>query len=283
MIAHQTVKRQECQLPPCGFHAGDTNLRRYVGNNPTNQTDPSGEAPPETEDIKGNQYGNWKITQVNRSLIEGPYESFAKITFIPAKGMVNATTIGFVQISQLTTGKGEPIVDKSIGKGRFRATKDGWILDRMDGKNSGWYGYGNDGKVEVLMGTGIKGDRTITTIVPGSSPDPNKEAVLEDVPGDYDPTNPNKAPRVDTVFRFQTFAVARAGKDKGKIYGGISWGFKVDEFGRLTSLGREFLPKPGEILAQAVRLWDDQAKGPEDRRNSKNQLPLGPDVVLPPN
>lgn len=26
----------------CGFRGGDTNLRRYVGNNPTNVVDPSG-------------------------------------------------------------------------------------------------------------------------------------------------------------------------------------------------------------------------------------------------
>jgi hypothetical protein len=36
------MKRHEMDQEPCGFNAGDPNVRRYVGNDPVNATDPSG-------------------------------------------------------------------------------------------------------------------------------------------------------------------------------------------------------------------------------------------------
>jgi hypothetical protein len=36
--------RRLVDASPCGFNAGDTNLYRYVGNDPTNATDPTGQA-----------------------------------------------------------------------------------------------------------------------------------------------------------------------------------------------------------------------------------------------
>ena len=51
---------------PLGFAGGDTNLKRYCGNSPTNATDPSGLAPP--PGTKKNHYdgvGEWKFTSVD--------------------------------------------------------------------------------------------------------------------------------------------------------------------------------------------------------------------------
>ncbi len=45
----------ERNQPPLGFAAGDANLYRYVGNSPTNATDPSGLAPGTAESIKSGQ------------------------------------------------------------------------------------------------------------------------------------------------------------------------------------------------------------------------------------
>jgi hypothetical protein len=42
MIDTKERTRRVNKLPACGFAAGDPNLGRYVGNNPTNATDPSG-------------------------------------------------------------------------------------------------------------------------------------------------------------------------------------------------------------------------------------------------
>jgi hypothetical protein len=123
----------------------------------------------------------------------------------------------------------------------------------------------------------LTGDKKITTVRPGSSPK-LQNAVLEDIPGDYDPENPNKPGLRDVVCRFQTYAVAKAGPDKGKIYGGISWGFQVDVDGNVTSLPRKFIATPTDVFKQAVKRWDEQAVGPIERRNSDKQMPLGPDI-----
>ena len=49
---------------PLGFAAGDTNVSRYVGNGPTNATDPSGLQPPPAQNAAPkafpNDFGQWK-------------------------------------------------------------------------------------------------------------------------------------------------------------------------------------------------------------------------------
>ncbi len=53
---------------PMGFAGGDTNLRRYVGNSPTNYTDPSGLAPPYMGDLDG---GNMVLAPPPRPVTSG--------------------------------------------------------------------------------------------------------------------------------------------------------------------------------------------------------------------
>src|SRR5262245_2655320 len=62
--------RLEMRLPesayqPCGFAAGDTNLYRYVGNAPTNATDPSG--------LKDYKLGDVPDPKISADVGSGPW------------------------------------------------------------------------------------------------------------------------------------------------------------------------------------------------------------------
>ena len=74
---------------PSGFEAGDSNLYRYVGNDPTNEVDPSGLEPPNKSTVVDISTG--VVTQVNKQTsyppvtlpgtsnpMDGPCASFAK-------------------------------------------------------------------------------------------------------------------------------------------------------------------------------------------------------------
>jgi uncharacterized protein RhaS with RHS repeats len=235
------------------------------------------EAPPKTQNVKGNQYGDWKITQENESDVLGPYESRVTIEFIPNIAKVKSTEIAFIQIVRiLDTKTGQSVGENRLGKAAVaRMTAEGWHVDRQSNKKYGWYGYGNDGKPEEEKNVGLHGV-DVMPVSPGSSPKPYKTAVLKDFPGD-----PNKTPAIHKQFEFETYAIAKAGKDKGTIYGGLSWGFRVEALSKMTSLPRSFLKQPSGQFKAAIALWDKQAKGPANMRNDPNQVPLGPDITFP--
>jgi RHS repeat-associated protein len=185
---------------PLGFDAGDANLYRYVGNEPTDVTDPSGLAapPPGPERIRGNRFGDWTISQVGINaplfgLATGDdadnWGSLAKITFTPAPGAVTADTVGFIQIVRITMVKvDDPAQKKDMThrgpeKTKHRITRKGWAVDRQP-RIFGWYGCDDTGEPEKPkkpLG------RPITPWRPGNGKRP---AVLEDVPSGPEP-DPN--------------------------------------------------------------------------------------------
>src|SRR5947209_1976590 len=102
---------------PVGFQAGDADLYRYVENGPVNGIDPFGwqKKPAPSEMIKGNQYGNWKITQENEWDLTGPFESRVRIEFIPNKATVKSSKIVFVQIVRIIgVITGEPVENEKL-------------------------------------------------------------------------------------------------------------------------------------------------------------------------
>ena len=82
-------------------------------------------------------------------------------------------------------------------------------------------------------------------------------------------------------WEFETYAIAKSGPDKGKIYGGISWGFEADSLARVTSLARSFIKTPTAEFKAAVAQWDAQANGPASGRTTSDQAPLGPVITFP--
>jgi len=269
----------------------------YADNNPPNETDPSGltasqsmmphrqiylspspfKQSPKTEDIDGNKYGNWKISQENESDVLGPYESRVTINFIPNKEVVNATEIAFVSIIRIVNLKsGKSVAPDRLGKPQsLRITEDYWFVDIKEGRKLGWYTYDNNGTPEIFENVGLKKDK-VQGVSPGSSPLPHKNAVFTDYPGDS-----NDTPTTNVSFQFETYAIAKTGKDKGTIYGGISWGFDVLGLSKMISHHRRFISTPSPQFENAVKLWDKQASGPVDKRNDPAQVPLGPDIKFP--
>jgi len=60
----------------------------------------------------------------------------------------------------------------------------------------------------------------------------------------------------EQIWSFETFAIAKTGTQAGKVYGGISWGIKIDKTGHVTSMGIEFLPNPTQEFNDAVSQWN---------------------------
>jgi hypothetical protein len=212
---------------------------------------PSNSAPvTETEAM-----GKFKVDQTNNSASKAgdPYSSDIKVTFSPNAKKVNSSEIAFVQNVRVIDKKTNKSVDPRDNF-KNRKTKDEYTIDRLDDKKFGWYGYNNDGT-------------TGSTISPGSAPTPLKDAVLTDKPQWNIP---------DTSWDFETSAIAKSGTDAGKVYGAVTWGFAVDKDNKLSSHPVAETVKPSTQFDDAVKAWNDQAAGPEAKRNHKDQQALGP-------
>ena len=200
-------------------------------------------------------YGTWKLAQtLNSAGTPGDaYSSPVTITFSPNAKTVDSTEIAFVQNVRFgDTGKG----NSRDTRPNFtnRRTAAGWTVDRIPGRSQGWYGYNNDGKPSG-------------TVTPGSAPTPLKDATLSDTPSWNQP---------DTTWEFETAAIAKAGKDTGKVYGTLTWGFTVDAANKLTAIKEQSHVKTSTEFNDAVKAWNTQAKGAEGDRNHKDQAELGP-------
>jgi RHS repeat-associated protein len=258
------------QIDPIGFGGGDLDLYRDVKDSPLSSTDSWGlqqgspyhphkpgdppNYPVLTKPLSPispyhlwqplrliptgmalvSQYGTWSYKQTNKNYppdmpVGGTYESSMSITFAPKKSTVNACVIDFVQILKIVETD-----DGSIHSGdRFtydqRMTKLGWVVDSR-------------------VSDGFTGAATVQT---GSSPDPYREAQFKDTPQGGDIL-------FQTNWMFETFAVAKAGKDKGKVYGGLEWGFDVNQEGVLQSHNVYYLRGPTPEFNEAVAAYNVQ-------------------------
>jgi RHS repeat-associated protein len=266
-----TVTGRWMEEDPIAFDAGDSNLYRYGFNDATNMSDSTGDVA-ESEPIRGNTEGKWEIVQKNVSDLAAGYESFVTLTFLPNDNSVDSTEIAFIQICRIVYDDGTVATGKELlDKQEFRQGGDGWSVDRQP-KKYAWLGYDDRGKPEAAYTVKVRTKRIITPVVPGkSSRTGTTPAVLQDVPGDEAKLG---APRVKLTFEFETYAVAKAGKEKGKVYGGVYWGFHVDGLARMTSLKRRFLDPPTPEFRRSVMLWNAQANGPKAQRTVPDQEPL---------
>ena len=134
-----------------------------------------------------------------------------------------------------------------------RVTPSGYMVDVEPTFDFGFYGFGNNGLVRA--GYGNPGDST-----------GNKPALLQDTPH----SGQNE---LNCTYSFETWAVAKTGKDGGIILSGISWGLTVKN-GIVTSSKIVPLFDPGQ-LQLAVQAWNQQALGITKPPNSPNQQPFG--------
>ena len=215
----------------------------------TNGTDPGlfaeeqKQKVPEKQRIAGGDFGDWEITQKNHFQVLADYDSDVVIQFIPNKEKVNSTEIAFVQIFKISDSKTGAIMTALGPKGSGgRMTRSGWAVDRQPNKYA-WFGYADNGKpAPVIKGLGINEDIDVVGVVPGSSPNPFKPAVLHVVP-----QNPKGNVYTNTIDWFETYAIAKSGIDEGTIYGGLKWGFTLDALAKVTSLKRQSIDDPSAI------------------------------------
>jgi hypothetical protein len=179
------------------------------------------------------------------------YEYSMKIKFKPEVAAVKADSIAFIQRVRLVDTKTGANKDWDQVN-RERATTRQSSIDRIPGKDQGWYGVANDLTDQGNLQTWVRGGT-------------KTEAFMTDAPGAAIP---------DTTWEFETAAVSRSGPDTGTVYGVITWGFTVDDKLKVTGMPNLTFNKPTSDFSAAIATWNKQAKGPAAKRTSPNQAEL---------
>jgi hypothetical protein len=177
-----------------------------------------------------------------------PFKFRFETTFTPLAAAVDADEIAFIQtVRNVSSTSGA----NTSPYGTKRMTPDHSKVDRLTGREQGWYGM-NDNET---------GGATLRPWVKGSA-DP---AWTRDTPSAVD-TNED--------WHFETAVVCRKGADAGKVYAVITWGFTIDDKLKITPKAHKVWNKPTDEFMKSVEAWNTQASGPEADRNAPGQKPL---------
>lgn len=212
-----------------------------------------GVAPAKT--AAGAAYGTLETKVVERTDGDaGAGKSYAykiEITFLPDTAVVNADEIAFIQTVRLVdTTTGANMDPEETNKKRMRS--DATSVDRLGGREQGWYGMTDAG------GGG-------STLRAWKKDDPTKPAFMMDRPS-WNVGN--------TTWPFETSVVCRTGTDAGKVYATVTWGFRVGADLKIVESARVVTNKQSEGFTDAVAKWNAQAAGPEADRNAPGQKSL---------
>jgi hypothetical protein len=121
--------------------------------------------------------------------------------------------------------------------GTKRMLPDFTKVDRLTGREQGWYGLNDD---NTTSGTAIVWKKG------GTDP----KAYLNDTPSFPD------GPR---DFSFESAVVARKGTDVGKVYAVVTWGFTVDANLKVTPKKTRVFNQETTHFSDAVGKWNEQA------------------------
>jgi hypothetical protein len=211
---------------------------------------------PEKEQEPGQGYG--KVKFKNTFIEDGdatttPRKSARygfEISFMPNYLTIgSAEEIGFIQnvrVVDLDTG-----VNRAAN-GANRLASDLWHVDRLDGKEHGWYGMTDAGG----------GGKTLKV---WQKSDWDEPAWMRDIPS---------RTRGNIQFQAETAIVCRKGFHAGKVYATVHWGFEIDKNLVVSPYETEVFNKESEAFRDAVDAWNAQAAGPVGSRSSPNQHPL---------
>jgi len=207
---------------PDGFAAGDADLYRFVGNDPTNATDPTGlqrvdaNAPSQEGSFVGSEGTlSWSITAVDNKGIQffGAGVT-AEITFHP-NDENKSKNISFIQVVRVTLGGA--LVYPGVGASYYSQfdSSTGWRVDHIQGESDPYYGA-RPGKGMLWIDEGGRSR-------PGRGPAtgiPPRDAFMVDSPNRNDARKGNG----DYVFMAETAAIDI---DTGEVLGVVKWGFKI--------------------------------------------------------
>ena len=202
----------------------------------------------------GGRYGEttFKVgTIVNGDKTAGTNFTYPiELWFEPDATKINADSIAWIQTVRnvdVTTG------ENKSPYGKKRMTDDGTKVDRLTGKEQGWYGMNDDQTGGGTLKIWKKG---------GTEP----KAYLYDAPS---------FPDGGRNFSFESAVVCREGTDAGKVYATVTWGFTVDAELKVTAKDTKVLNKESTGFDKAVEGWNKQADLPDAAdRNAPSQKKL---------
>jgi hypothetical protein len=161
------------------------------------------------------------------------------IQFVPNPDLVSADEIAFVQTIRRVYTNSTDMAKYSYGMDD-RATKQGTTVDRFGKHRFGFFGYEDSGKPSGTVKAGHC----------RSSSD-KEPASMTDTPGKVS----------GTENTFEACAVAKSGKDAGRVYGCVVWGFTVDDNFTVTVRNHEVKLQTSSEFQTAVGNWNAQAAG----------------------
>ena len=237
---------------PFGYCDG-LNYYRAMANNPINRVDHSGT---QAWHLKG-LMGDWDVDLRMDIAVPGLpfYVVQAEIVFKPNMLRVTCDNIELIQIARTTRPNSNVVFPEppNLLKQQERQTSDGWALDRKAGVASPWFQRDNKGNLDHGASAGASGVGYYSVAVMNDSPSWNVEA--------------------DWYFE-----VVAASTKTGEIFGSLRWGFnaRLDDFRQWTAKFHEPVATdmPSNDFFLAVAKWNEQARGPAEKRNDPNQIPL---------
>jgi len=161
------------------------------------------------------------------------------IRFEPNPDLVSADEIAFVQTIRRVYANTDDAAKYSYGMDD-RATKKGTAVDRFGKNKHGYFGYDSSGQ---------DGPKVVTGHCRSSSD--KQPSSMTDTPGKISGTSNT----------FEACAVAKSGKDTGRVYGCLVWGFTVDDNFGVTVTKSEMRLRTSSEFDAAVGKWNAQAAG----------------------
>jgi hypothetical protein len=198
----------------------------------------------------------WGTFSISQTAVDGentddglPYYVPTNIYYWPNSTKVDASEIAFVQIIAIYDTKGNSTGLNKAEKARM--TTGGWAVDRYLTMPSGWYNYDKQGNPYAGWGN-VGNTNTIASLIDQPSQD---------------------LPSVN--WYFESYAIAKAGKQAGQVYGGVGWGFSVDQNQHVTLRPPKILAGQSLSFMSAVAKWNIQAApGFTGVKNAPGQLRL---------
>jgi hypothetical protein len=188
------------------------------------------------------------------------YSVEISLDFKPDPAAVAADEITWIQtvrtVDTATGALNEPRPEFSS-----RATPSSWMLDRMEGRTHGWYGFADDASAQ-------------NNVRPWRRAAPKTSAWMWDQPA-WDVPN--------MTWEFEAAAVCRTGSadtamrkgDKpGFVYAVVTWGFDTGAHGEVKTHKIKVWNKPTDEFGEAVGLWNAQARNELATMNAPGQQQL---------
>ncbi|GAA1237496.1 hypothetical protein [Pseudonocardia alaniniphila] len=187
------------------------------------------------------------LVQDGRRARDGRYRYGFQVAFQPSDA-VDAEEIAFIQTVQVIDSDTKANLSPNS---ETRMIRDRTKIDRLNGKEQGWYGMKDDGSGQANFTPWVRG---------GTTP-----ASMYDYPSWTQPS---------CEWSFETSVVCRKGADAGKVYAVIHWGFTVAADLKIAPKPHQIFNKPSRTFGSAINAWNSQTKLSAGSRNAPGQKPL---------